>query len=142
MSSSPGERPYGGVKADQRRSARRDTLIEAGLDIIGEKGWPGLSLKGLCDADGWRGGVDFQADAAALRARRIIGRDVGQRWGPVRNSSGYGAYQQACRAKSSATRPNGLATIRDTVAGGLTPAVNGEQIHGEAYAPKCSSAER
>jgi hypothetical protein len=23
--------------------------------------------------DGWRGGVEFQADAAALRARRIVG---------------------------------------------------------------------
>ena len=52
MSSSPGERPYGGVKADQRRSARRDALIEAGLDIIGEKGWQGLSLKGLCERAG------------------------------------------------------------------------------------------
>ena len=47
-----GERPYRGIKADQRRAARRNALIEAGLDIIGEKGWPGLSLKGLCERAG------------------------------------------------------------------------------------------
>jgi len=50
--SSHGERPYRGIKADQRRSARRATLIEAGLDMIGEKGWPALSLKGLCERAG------------------------------------------------------------------------------------------
>jgi AcrR family transcriptional regulator len=50
--SSHGERPYRGINADQRRAARRSALIEAGLDIIGEKGWPGLSLKGVCERAG------------------------------------------------------------------------------------------
>jgi AcrR family transcriptional regulator len=50
--SSHGERPYRGIRADQRRSARRNALIEAGLDIIGEKGWPALSLKGVCERAG------------------------------------------------------------------------------------------
>jgi len=50
--SSHGERPYRGINADQRRAVRRNALIEAGLDIIGEKGWPGLNLKGLCERAG------------------------------------------------------------------------------------------
>src|SRR5215470_1977393 len=32
--------------------------------------------------DGWRGGVEFQADAAALRARRIVGVMLAKEAGP------------------------------------------------------------
>jgi AcrR family transcriptional regulator len=48
----PRQRTYRGATADERRTARREALIEAGLDVIGESGWNGLSLKAVCERAG------------------------------------------------------------------------------------------
>ncbi len=44
--------------------------------------------------DGWRGGVEFQADAAALRARRIVGVMLAKEAGPVRDTTRPCTQQQ------------------------------------------------
>ena len=41
-------RPYGGVSADERRAERRARLIEAGLELLGERGWAGTTVRGVC----------------------------------------------------------------------------------------------
>ena len=41
-------RPYGGVSADDRRAERRARLIEAGLEVLGERGWAGTTVRGVC----------------------------------------------------------------------------------------------
>lgn len=41
-------RPYGGVSADDRRAERRARLIEAGLELLGERGWAGTTVRGVC----------------------------------------------------------------------------------------------
>jgi AcrR family transcriptional regulator len=46
------QRFYRGATAAERRTVRREALIEAGLDVIGESGWPGLSLKAVCERAG------------------------------------------------------------------------------------------
>jgi AcrR family transcriptional regulator len=46
---SSSQRTYRGATADERRAARREALIDAGLDVIGESGWSGLSLKAVCE---------------------------------------------------------------------------------------------
>jgi AcrR family transcriptional regulator len=46
---SGGERPYGGKSADQRRSARRERLVEAVLDLVGETGIERLSVGTVCE---------------------------------------------------------------------------------------------
>ncbi|AYE99350.1 (2Fe-2S)-binding protein (plasmid) [Mycobacterium paragordonae] len=44
------------------------------LDGVAQRDVPILEMASLHSGyDGWRGGVEFQADAAALRARRIVG---------------------------------------------------------------------
>ncbi|MGW5521006.1 TetR/AcrR family transcriptional regulator [Gordonia sp. NPDC003950] len=45
-------RRYGGADADERRERRRATLIEAGLDLFGEVGYPHVSVKRLCERAG------------------------------------------------------------------------------------------
>ncbi len=39
---------YGGVTGEQRRSRRREQLIEAGLEVFGTTGYAASSVKGLC----------------------------------------------------------------------------------------------
>ncbi len=41
-------RPYGGVSAEERRAERRARLIEAGLELLGERGWAGTTVRGVC----------------------------------------------------------------------------------------------
>ena len=41
-------RPYGGVSADDRRADRRARLIEAGLEVLGDRGWAGTTVRGVC----------------------------------------------------------------------------------------------
>lgn len=41
-------RPYGGVSAEERRAGRRARLIEAGLELLGERGWAGTTVRGVC----------------------------------------------------------------------------------------------
>ena len=72
-----------GLESFLAEVARRDTsILEMASDHAGY--------------DGWRGGVEFQADAAALRARRIVGvmlaKEAGRseiRPGLAPNSRGY-----------------------------------------------------
>jgi AcrR family transcriptional regulator len=46
------KRAYGGVSADERRSQRRATLIEAALDVIGTQGFAAMTISGLCKQTG------------------------------------------------------------------------------------------
>jgi AcrR family transcriptional regulator len=39
---------YGGVPADERRAQRRERLLEAGLEIMGTRGWAHMSVRGVC----------------------------------------------------------------------------------------------
>lgn len=41
-------RPYRGVSADDRRAVRRARLIEAGLELLGERGWHGTTVRAVC----------------------------------------------------------------------------------------------
>ncbi|HET7735197.1 MAG TPA: TetR family transcriptional regulator [Nocardioidaceae bacterium] len=41
-------RPYGGRTLDQRRDARREQLIETGLDCLHEEGLSGISVRTIC----------------------------------------------------------------------------------------------
>jgi AcrR family transcriptional regulator len=41
-------RPYRGISADDRRADRRARLIEAGLELLGERGWAGATVRGVC----------------------------------------------------------------------------------------------
>jgi AcrR family transcriptional regulator len=41
-------RPYRGVSADTRRAERRERLVDAALDEIGERGIGVLTMKGVC----------------------------------------------------------------------------------------------
>jgi AcrR family transcriptional regulator len=41
-------RPYGGVSAEDRRAERRARLIEAGLELLGDRGWAGTTVRGVC----------------------------------------------------------------------------------------------
>jgi AcrR family transcriptional regulator len=44
----PATRPYRGVSAPDRRAHRRARLIEAGLEVLGERGWSGTTVRGVC----------------------------------------------------------------------------------------------
>jgi AcrR family transcriptional regulator len=46
--SSPPRRPYRGETAEHRRSARRERLLAAGLDVLGEEGYAGTTVRGVC----------------------------------------------------------------------------------------------
>jgi len=41
-------RPYRGISAEQRRAARRAQLVEAGLELLGERGWAGTTVRAVC----------------------------------------------------------------------------------------------
>jgi len=41
-------RPYGGKSLDERRDARREQLIETGLDCLHEEGLSGISVRTIC----------------------------------------------------------------------------------------------
>jgi AcrR family transcriptional regulator len=41
-------RPYRGVGFDERRAARRDALLETGLDCLQSDGLPGVSVRSIC----------------------------------------------------------------------------------------------
>ncbi|MBJ7328408.1 MAG: TetR/AcrR family transcriptional regulator [Solirubrobacteraceae bacterium] len=47
MSTAPA-RPYGGRSADERRAERRARLLDAGLDVVAEKGWPNTTVRDVC----------------------------------------------------------------------------------------------
>lgn len=47
-----GARPYGGVSGQDRRSARRDRLIEATLDLVGEDGVAAVTVGAVCGRAG------------------------------------------------------------------------------------------
>ena len=46
------ERRYAGMAAGERREARRERLLDAGLDVFGTNGWAGSSIEALCTAAG------------------------------------------------------------------------------------------
>jgi AcrR family transcriptional regulator len=41
-------RVYGGVSAEDRRSGRREKLVEAGLELLGREGWQGTTVRAVC----------------------------------------------------------------------------------------------
>ncbi|MFF5259802.1 TetR/AcrR family transcriptional regulator [Actinomadura viridis] len=47
-SQTPSPRPYRGVPADQRRARRRAALLEAGLQLLGTRGWAATTVRGVC----------------------------------------------------------------------------------------------
>lgn len=52
MSGSAPGRSYGGMSAEERRTARRAVLLEAGRDLWCEQGWAGVSMRGVCARTG------------------------------------------------------------------------------------------
>ncbi|MCP9951761.1 MULTISPECIES: TetR/AcrR family transcriptional regulator [Actinomadura] len=44
----PRTRPYRGVPADQRRARRRAALMEAGLELLGTRGWAATTVRQVC----------------------------------------------------------------------------------------------
>lgn len=46
---STGFRSYRGESADERRSRRRSQLLEAGLELLGTKGWRATTVTAVCD---------------------------------------------------------------------------------------------
>jgi AcrR family transcriptional regulator len=50
--SKPTTRPYRGVTAQERREERRAKLLEAGLDVVAEDGWPDTTVRKVCAAAG------------------------------------------------------------------------------------------
>lgn len=47
-------RDYGGKSADERAAERRARLIQAGLELIGDQGYAGTSIRGVLSAAGLR----------------------------------------------------------------------------------------
>lgn len=43
---------YGGVSADDRRSKRREQLLDAGLDLLGTEGWSATTMTAVCGRAG------------------------------------------------------------------------------------------
>jgi AcrR family transcriptional regulator len=43
-----GTRIYGGVSAEDRRSKRREQLLEAGLELLGTEGWAATTMTAVC----------------------------------------------------------------------------------------------
>ncbi len=41
-------RVYGGVQASERRAARRQRLLDAGLDLLGSDGWTATTVRSVC----------------------------------------------------------------------------------------------
>lgn len=48
MTEHPSTRIYGGVSAERRRAERLRRLLDAGLEVIGTKGYAGTTVKGVC----------------------------------------------------------------------------------------------
>lgn len=46
--SSKAARPYRGVGPEQRRDERRARLLDAGLDVVAEHGWPDTTVRRVC----------------------------------------------------------------------------------------------
>src|SRR3954451_18403936 len=42
------QRTYGGVSADDRIAARREKLLDAGLELFGTRGYAGTGVKDVC----------------------------------------------------------------------------------------------
>ncbi|MEU4834985.1 TetR/AcrR family transcriptional regulator [Streptosporangium sp. NPDC023615] len=51
-SQTPAPRPYRGVPAEQRRALRRAALLEAGLELLGTRGWSTATVRGVCTRAG------------------------------------------------------------------------------------------
>ena len=47
-----GTRIYGGVSAEDRRSRRREQLLDAGLELLGTAGWSGTTMTAVCSRAG------------------------------------------------------------------------------------------
>lgn len=47
MSTAPA-RPYRGRSADERRAERRERLLDAGLEVVAEKGWHATTVRDVC----------------------------------------------------------------------------------------------
>jgi AcrR family transcriptional regulator len=43
------KRVYGGLGADERRARRRERLLEAGLDLLGDEGWQATTVTAVCE---------------------------------------------------------------------------------------------
>jgi AcrR family transcriptional regulator len=43
---------YAGLTAEARLGARREQLLEAGLDVLGSEGWQGTTVRGVCKRAG------------------------------------------------------------------------------------------
>jgi AcrR family transcriptional regulator len=43
-----GTRMYGGVSAEDRRSRRREQLLDAGLELLGTEGWSATTMTAVC----------------------------------------------------------------------------------------------
>ena len=52
MSTSSVTRPYRGVPASDRAAARRDALMQAGLQVFDSDGWSALSARRVCEVAG------------------------------------------------------------------------------------------
>jgi AcrR family transcriptional regulator len=48
MSTTTGERRYGGKTATERRAARREQLLDAGLQLFGTEGFATVTIEALC----------------------------------------------------------------------------------------------
>ncbi|MDX6742468.1 TetR/AcrR family transcriptional regulator [Actinocorallia sp. A-T 12471] len=52
MTSQHRTRPYRGVPAEERRAQRRAALMEAGLELLGTRGWAATTVRGVCSLAG------------------------------------------------------------------------------------------
>jgi AcrR family transcriptional regulator len=46
----PQQRSWRGVPLEVRRAERREQLIDAAFELLGEDGWPGTTVRGVCQA--------------------------------------------------------------------------------------------
>ena len=62
-------RPYRGASADERRARRRSALLDAGLELLGTKGWAGTTVRGVCAQAGLNDRYFYESfpDLDALR---------------------------------------------------------------------------
>ena len=63
--------------------------------------------------DGWRGGVEFQADAAALRARRIVGVMLAKEAGRSAIRPGLAPNSRSSLAQPASTPRTWRLTLQD-----------------------------
>jgi AcrR family transcriptional regulator len=67
-----GTRTYGGLTAERRREQRRAELLDAALDIIGRRGFPALTVAGLCA----RAGLNERYYYESFRDREAVLAEV------------------------------------------------------------------